>query len=149
MSPPLKTVLITGCSANGLGSALAHGFQNANYHVFASLRNPSKISPSLASLQNVTIVTLDVLSSTSIASAVSLVSAQTGGKLDVLVNNAGTTSIAPGLDVDIEAGKELFDLNFWSALAMLQAFAPLLIEAKGCVVNNASISGVMPMNFHG
>jgi len=149
MSPPLKTVLITGCSANGLGSALAQAFHNANYHVFASLRNPSKILPSLASLPNVTIVTLDVLSKASIASAVSIVSGQTGGKLDVLVNNAGTNMIVPSLDVDVEAGKELFDLNFWSALAMLQAFGPLLVEAKGCVVNNASVSAVLPMAFQG
>ncbi|KAE9366375.1 short-chain dehydrogenase/reductase [Stipitochalara longipes BDJ] len=147
MSPSLKTVFITGCSAGGLGSSLAHAFHSANYHVFASLRNPSKISPSLASLSNVTVVTLDVLSPTSIASAISLVSAQTGGKLDVLVNNAGTAIILPALDVNIEAGKELFDLNFWAALATVQAFAPLLVEAKGYVVNNASVSGALPLVY--
>ena len=90
-----------------------------------------------------------MLSKASIASAVSIVSGQTGGKLDVLVNNAGTNMIVPSLDVDVEAGKELFDLNFWSALAMLQAFGPLLVEAKGCVVNNASVSAVLPMAFQG
>ncbi|PMD32221.1 short-chain dehydrogenase/reductase [Hyaloscypha variabilis F] len=147
MSPPLKTVLITGCSANGLGSALAHAFHTANYHIFASLRTPSKISPTLASLPHITVLPLDILSPTSIASAVSLVSAHTGGKLDVLVNNAGGAIIAPALDTNIEAGKELFDLNFWAALSMVQAFAPLLVEVKGCVVNNASVSGVLPMAF--
>ena len=71
-------------------------------------------------------------------------SGETRGKLDVLVNNSGRILVAPGLDITIEQGKELFDLNFWAPMAMLQAFAPLLIEAKGCVVNNTSANSVAP-----
>lgn len=147
MSRPLRTVLITGCSAGSLGSALCFAFHSANYHVFATARTPAKISPSLTSLPNVTVISLDVLSSTSIASAVSLVSAQTGGKLDVLVNNAGSSIIVPALDADIQAGKELFDLNVWAPLVMIQAFAPLLVKSKGYVVNNASVSGALPFVY--
>lgn len=32
-------------------------------------------------------------------------------------------------------------------LAIIQAFAPLLVKAKGCVVNNAGLSGVVPLVF--
>jgi 1-acylglycerone phosphate reductase len=142
-----KTVLITGCSAGGIGAALADAFYKKGYHVFATARTTSKISQSLSKSPNVTVLALDVLSSVSIAAAVKSVSAETGGKLDVLVNNSGTSMIFPALDAPIEAGKELFDLNFWAVLAMVQAFAPLLIEAKGCVVNNASVAGVMPFVY--
>ena len=72
---------------------------------------------------------------------------ETDGKLDVLVNNHGTAIFLPALDVPIEEGKKLFDLNFWAALAMIQAFAPLLIKAKGCIVNNSSVSATVPIAF--
>jgi NAD(P)-dependent dehydrogenase (short-subunit alcohol dehydrogenase family) len=145
MAPGLKSVLITGCSAGGIGAALAEAFQEKGYHVFATVRNPSKISQTLSSAANVTVLTLDVLSPESIAAAAESVKRITGGGLDVLVNNSGGGLTLPGLDVPIEEGKKLFDLNFWAPLAMLQAFAPLLIEAKGCLVNNSSANAHLPM----
>ncbi|EXJ91934.1 hypothetical protein A1O3_00484 [Capronia epimyces CBS 606.96] len=140
-----KSVLISGCSAGGIGAALAHVFQEKGYHVFASLRNPAKIPPHLSNAPNVTVLTLDVLSSESIAAAVEKINRDTGGTLDVLVNNSGTGIFAPALDTPIEEARKLFDLNFWAPLAMLQAFAPLLIKAKGCLVNNTSANAVVPM----
>ena len=148
MSPLQKSVLITGCSAGGIGGALAEAFHAKGYHVFATLRTPAKISPKISGAANVTVLPLDVLSSQSISSAVENVKRETGGRLDVLVNNSGGVSIAPALDVSIEEGKRLFDLNYWAPLAVLQAFSPLLIEARGCVVNNASASAYATFGFN-
>jgi NAD(P)-dependent dehydrogenase (short-subunit alcohol dehydrogenase family) len=145
MVTKMKSVLITGCSAGGIGPALAHAFHQKGYHVFATARTPSKIPTALSGAPNVTVLNLDVLSPDSIAGAVETVRAQTGGRLDVLVNNSGTNIIKPALDVGVEEAKEVFDLNFWAPLAMLQAFAPLLIEARGCLVNNTSANAVAPM----
>lgn len=88
-----------------------------------------------------------MLSSESIAAAVESVKRETGGGLNVLVNNSGGVSVVPALDISIEEGKKLFDLNFWAPFAMLQAFAPLLIKAKGCIVNNSSVNAYVPMPF--
>jgi NAD(P)-dependent dehydrogenase (short-subunit alcohol dehydrogenase family) len=122
MSSPRKSVLITGCSGDSIGAALAHVFHGKGYHVFATARNPAKISECLSSAADVTVLTLDVLSSESIAASVESVNKQTGGSLDVLVNNSGGGSYLPALDCSIEKGKKLFDLNFWAPLVMLQAF---------------------------
>ena len=73
----LKSVLITGCSAGGIGPALAQVFQEKGYHVFATARNPSKIPSALSSAANVTVLKLDVLSSESIAAAAESVSLET------------------------------------------------------------------------
>ncbi|KUJ07499.1 short-chain dehydrogenase/reductase [Mollisia scopiformis] len=148
MASARKSVLITGCSAGGTGAALAEVFHEKGYHVFATARTPSKVSQSLSKSANVTVLTLDVLSSDSIAAAVKSVSAETGGKLDVLVNNSGTGIVLPALDTSIEDGKKLFDVNFWAVFAMIQAFAPLLKSAGGYVVNMASVSGVVPIVFN-
>jgi len=40
----LKSVLITGCSTGGIGSALVEAFQKRSLHVFATARNPEKMS---------------------------------------------------------------------------------------------------------
>lgn len=133
-----KSVLITGCSAGGIGYSLAQEFQSHGLTVFATARTLSKIS-NLEKLSNVTLLPLDVTSASSIAAAVEAVKAKTGGKLDYLVNNSGRTYCMPALDVDIEEAKLLFDVNVWGVLAMVQAFAPLLIEAKGTLVNIGSI----------
>ena len=149
MASALKSVPITGCSAGGIGGGLADAFHEAGYHLFATARTPSKISPSLAKAPHVTVLALDVLSSDSIAAAVESVTRVTGGKLDVLVNNSGTLMVMPALDVSIEEGKRHFDTNYWAVLAMIQAFAPLLIKAKGHVVNNTSVSGLVPFGAFG
>lgn len=147
MASRQKSVLITGCSVGGIGEGLAEVFHERGYHVFATVRNLSRASETLSNASNVTILILDVLSSESIAAAVESVSTKTGGRLDILINNSAGGWITPALDVSIEEGKKLFDLNFWAPLAMLQAFSPLLIEAKGCLVNNTSGSAYTTMPF--
>lgn len=147
MSTSCKSGLITGCSAGGIGAGLAEVFHEKGYHVFATLRNASKIPQSLSNAANVTVLTLDVLVSEQITATVERVGKETGGKLDVLVNNSGQVSVGPALDVSIEDSKKIFDLNFWVPMAMLQACAPLFIKAKGCIVNNASAGAVVPMPF--
>lgn len=138
MSILKKTALITGCSDGGIGAAMAKVLREKDYYVFASLRNVAKAG-TLRDLSDVEIIELDVTSSSSIARCVEHVRKRTGGTLDMLVNNAGRDFLMPLLDVDINDAKELFDVNFWSVLAVTQAFAPFLIQAKGVVVNQSSV----------
>ncbi|KAF2659507.1 NAD(P)-binding protein [Lophiostoma macrostomum CBS 122681] len=142
-----KICLVTGCSNGGCGAALAEAFRDAGYHVFATARSPSKIPQSLHSSPNVTVLALNVTSSQSIAALAKEVGMQTGGKLDVLVNNAGLGLSKPALDTTIDEARKLFDLNFFGVLEMTQAFAPMLVRAQGCVVNNSSVGGYMAFPF--
>lgn len=135
MSILKKTALITGCSDGGIGAAMAKVLREKDYYVFATLRNVAKAG-TLRDLSDVDIIELDVTSSSSIARCVEHVRKRTGG---MLVNNAGRDFLMPLLDVDINDANELFDVNFWSVLAVTQAFAPFLIQAKGVVVNQSSV----------
>ncbi|KAH0847271.1 hypothetical protein AYO21_07339 [Fonsecaea monophora] len=136
-----RTVLITGCSDGGLGSALAIALHEAGLHVYATARNPSKLAQVQA--HGIETLTLDVLSAESISAAVAKVT-----HLDILVNNAGALYSMPISDMSIAQAKELFDLNTWSYLAMTQAFLPRLLESKkGIVVNQTSSAGLAPIAF--
>jgi NAD(P)-dependent dehydrogenase (short-subunit alcohol dehydrogenase family) len=67
----------------------------------------------------------------------------TDGKLDYLVNNAGRNYTVPALDLDFEEVEETFKTNVFSVMRMCKEFAPLLIEAKGTIVQIGSLAGVM------
>ena len=82
-----KTILITGCSDGGLGAALAVAFSESGHRVFATARDPSRMSN--LQLQQVETLQLDVLSEESLSACVAEVRQLTGGSLDILVNNAG------------------------------------------------------------
>ena len=135
----LKSVLITGCSSGGIGSSLVSAFQERNMHVFASARDPARMSH-LVDIPNVTLLTLDPTSAASVESAVRVIEAQTGGTLDVLVNNAGQMITMPILDTNLETAKSMFEINIWGMLRVTQAFAPLVIAAKGTIVNISSVA---------
>ena len=135
----LKSVVITGCSAGGIGYALVEEFQRRDFHVFATARDPSKMSE-LSKTPNVTLLSLDPTSTASVDAALESVRAQTGGTLDFLVNNAGQTIIMPTLDFELETARKMYDINVWGMVRVTQGFAPLLIAAKGTLVSISSIS---------
>jgi 1-acylglycerone phosphate reductase len=139
------TVLITGCSAGGLGHGLAEAFHARGLKVIATARTPTKMAD--LSSKGITTLPLDVLSAESIADCVSTASTLTSGRLDMLINNAGGGYNVPVSDIDVSKGKELFDLNVWSYISVTQAFLPLILAAKGMIVNNTSISSVEPTPF--
>ncbi|EXJ73923.1 uncharacterized protein A1O5_02217 [Cladophialophora psammophila CBS 110553] len=143
-----KTVLITGCSAGGIGWAMAKIFHERGFHVFATVRDRSKAAD-LSELSNVDVLELDVTIAETISQCKDTVAKRTGGKLDILVNNAGVESVCPLLEVDVVEAKRQYDVNVWGPLAMVQAFAPLLIEAKGVVSNHSSVDAVLSMVWSG
>jgi 1-acylglycerone phosphate reductase len=143
------TVLITGCSEGGLGAALCEAFVRHGFHVIATLRDPAK-APTLSSLSgHIEVLALDVTDAASISACAAAVAAKTGGRLDVLVNNAGSMFVMPLLDTDLAESKRLFDVNVWGMLAVTQAFAPMLIRSRGVVLNVASIAGAVRMAWQG
>ncbi|KAI1308496.1 putative short-chain dehydrogenase/reductase [Xylaria venustula] len=139
-----KTVLITGCSEGGFGAAIAKEFHSRGYYVFATLRNTSKAG-ALAQLPNVQVLELDVTNLDHIKRAAQDVAKHTGGILDVLVNNAGADCVMPMLDIKLEKARQIFELNFWSVFNMTEAFAPLLIKARGAICNICTTAAAIPL----
>ncbi|UNI16814.1 hypothetical protein JDV02_003214 [Purpureocillium takamizusanense] len=137
-----KTILITGCSAGGIGAALAQALADQGHHIIATARSPSKIPLELRSLSNVITLALDVSSTESVIHAAKTVS-EAGKGLDVLVNNAGVGYTMPILDVDVEQAERLYEANVWGPVRTIQAFADLLIASEGRIVNMSSVGAVV------
>lgn len=144
----MKSVLITGCSDGGIGSALAVAFQARGFKVYATTRSVNKMRL-LDKIENIVLLSMEVTSASSIASAVDTVKSATDGRLDYLINNAGVSHTLLVLDTDIDEAKKVFEVNFWGTLAVTRAFAPLVIAAKGCIVNVGSATGTMYPPYRG
>ncbi|KAI1418399.1 NAD(P)-binding protein [Hypoxylon sp. FL1857] len=142
------TVLITGCSDGGAGSAMAMVFQSEGYRVFAASRSLETMSK-VEKLPNVKLLQLDVTKMAEVRAAADAVSQETDGGLTYLINCAARNHFMPLLDENIEAAKDLFDTNVWGPLAVTQSFAPLLIKAKGTVVFITSLSGYLNVPYQG
>lgn len=141
-----KIALITGAGAGGIGGALATELHNQGYFVFCAVRRPATAAALLK--PGMTTVQMDVTSTESVTAAAAQVSEIAGGRLDVLVNNAGIATHRPALDLDIDGvASDTLNINVLGPMRAVKAFADMLIEAKGCVVNIGSIAPIMPLGY--
>ncbi|KAI1342265.1 putative short-chain dehydrogenase/reductase [Xylariaceae sp. FL0016] len=140
MATAQRTVLITGCSEGGIGDALAREFHRQGLRVFASARSLEKIQH--LTTAGIEILGLDVVDKASRQGAIEELAKLTGGSLDILVNNSGVGFQMPLLDVDIDEGRKIFEVNLWGVLAMCQACAPLLRAAAAARGRPATIVNI-------
>ncbi|KAJ7066536.1 NAD-P-binding protein [Mycena amicta] len=142
-----KTALVTGCSAGGIGHALALEFHRYDYRVFATARRLESMADLAA--QGIETLQLDVTSAAAIQDVRKAISVKTGGKLDILVNNAGQGYDQAITDADMDRVREIFEVNLFAPMAMVKEFAPLLIASGDArVVQIGSITGIMPIPFN-
>ncbi len=140
-----KTILITGAS-QGIGAATARAF--AHYPVNLVLLARSR--PLLQTLAdelnakpgvNALPITADVSKKDDIQAAVQQAQG-VFGQIDILVNNAGVGMNSPAGDIDYEKARQLFDINFWGALMMMEAVLPSMrARHDGLIINISSIVG--------
>ncbi|PWY64744.1 putative short chain dehydrogenase/reductase [Aspergillus heteromorphus CBS 117.55] len=141
-----KSVLITGCSPGGIGNSLAREFHRHGLRVFATAREAETIED-LAAL-GVETLSLVVDDEDSIRQCFADVKAKLGEKgLDYLVNNAGRNYTVPAMEVELPEARATFETNFFAVIAMCKTFLPLLMEAKGTIVQIGSIAGIIPYVF--
>lgn len=134
-----KAVLVTGAST-GIGRAIAEDLAENGFFVYAGARKQADLD-ALNAIENIEAVKLDVTVQEEIDAAVAQVNA--GGRgLYGLINNAGVFIGGPAIDVPVDEFKWLMDVNVFGVYRVTQAFAPMIIEAKGRISNVSSISGV-------
>lgn len=145
-----KTVLITGTSS-GIGRATALQLDRLGFHVFATVRKPADGEALCAEASpRLTPLLLDVTDEAAIARAEKQVRQAVGDRgLYGLVNNAGYGFTSPVEFLPVEAYRDLFEVLVVGPLLMIQAFLPLLRQARGRIVNVGSTATLVVAPFHG
>ncbi|KKK25148.1 hypothetical protein P175DRAFT_0460772 [Aspergillus ochraceoroseus IBT 24754] len=141
-----KTVLITGCSPGGIGNSLAREFHQHGLRVIATARDANSLED-LAAL-GIETLSLTVDDEDSVHLCFAEVERRLGDKgLDYLVNNAGRNYTVPAMEAQLSEARATFETNLFSVITMCQTFLPLLIKAKGTIVQIGSIAGIIPYVF--
>ena len=135
-----QAVLVTGASA-GIGRRITEQLTTAGYYVFAGARKEQDLK-ALSALPNVSGVRLDVTSASDVAAAVEAVR-RSGRELHGIVNNAGVLVIDPVVTMRDEDFDFQMQVNVYGVFRVTKAFAPLVIAAKGRIVNISSISAFL------
>ena len=135
-----KAVLVTGAST-GIGRNIAERLAGEGYFVYAGARKPEDIS-ALSEIPNIRGIRLDVTIQGDIDAAVETVKAA-GRGLHGVVNNAGVIVIGPMAEIPEVELDFVFDVNVYGPYRVSRAFAPLLIESQGRILNISSMAGIV------
>jgi NAD(P)-dependent dehydrogenase (short-subunit alcohol dehydrogenase family) len=139
-----RVVLITGASS-GVGQATARLLSQRHYKVFGTSRNPA----SAEIIPAVEMLPLDVRADDSVRACVEAVSTR-GGRIDVLINNAGYELAGALEELTSEEAKAQFETNFFGVVSMVNAVLPFMRQQKrGHIINVGSLSGLSPIPFLG
>jgi len=141
-----KVALVTG-SSSGIGLETALALARDGYHTFASMRDVRKAVELEQAVKkenlSIDVIELDVDKEESIISAIKKVVTD-GGRLDVLVNNAGYGQFGCTEDVTVDDFRKQFETNFFSIVRIIQEVSPIMRNQKsGIIVNISSIAGRM------
>ncbi|SMQ52578.1 unnamed protein product [Zymoseptoria tritici ST99CH_3D1] len=140
--------LITGCGS-GIGRALALEFASRGIRTITTARQPSALKELAELHENIVPIAVDVQEPETILALKKQVERITEGHLHYLVNNAGIHYASPGTDIDTAMVQELFNVNVVAVMSMVREFAPLLIAAKGVIVQIGSVTRAVPAIWQG
>jgi NAD(P)-dependent dehydrogenase (short-subunit alcohol dehydrogenase family) len=140
----MTVVLITGGSS-GIGLATVRRLADAGHQVFYASRKPAAVP--LAA--EVTHVPLDLADPQACDAAVQSV-LDAAGRLDVLVNNAGTAVLAPLEEGgDVEAHRT-FEVNVFGPMRLIRAALPVMrAQGGGRIINVTSVNDIALAPFGG
>jgi NAD(P)-dependent dehydrogenase (short-subunit alcohol dehydrogenase family) len=156
----MPTALVTGAN-RGIGKAVARQLAGRGYAVWLGARNAEEGRAVEAEMRSdgldVQFLALDVADDVSVKAAAKAVAEKTPA-LDALVNNAAISRerdegmSAPYLPSALPMAnlRETFDINFFGAVVVTQAFLPMLRAAQaGRIVNVSSGLGSFALNTDG
>jgi len=138
-----KVALVTG-GGTGIGTAIVERFIADGAKVCITGRRKEMLEKVAQSLPSgaVTICSGDV-SKKEDAERMVETAVKFGGKLDVLVNNAGISPVAPVAELDPEEWQKVIGINLTGPYLMMKAVIPHMLKGGGgSIINVASLGGM-------
>src|ERR687886_273662 len=141
-----KVAIVTG-SSTGIGYETSLALARDGFITYATMRNLNKAEniKSIATKESLPlhVTPLDVTDDLSVKDAVQAISSETGGRIDVLVNNAGYGLNGAFEDLAMDEIKAQYETNVFGLIRTTQAVLPIMRRQKsGIIVNISSGAGL-------
>ncbi len=143
-----QVAVVTGCST-GLGVQMAKALANQGCNIAALARRKEKIDEVAAEIEKefgvkAIGVQCDITKTDMVDSAIDEVM-KVFGRIDILINNAGTGAVAPAEDITDEQFASEMDIDLFGTFKVSRAIAKkAMIPAKyGRIINIASMYGLV------
>jgi gluconate 5-dehydrogenase len=137
-----KAGVVTG-GAQGIGRGIAEAFAAAGARV--AIYDVNGADEAAAQIDGAIGLTGDVTDGPRVEAAFAEV-AETFGRFDFVVNNAGVRHIASIVEHSLDAWRRTIDINLTGTFICTQVAAKLMLaRAGGRIVNLASIAGALPL----
>ncbi|AXG09773.1 SDR family NAD(P)-dependent oxidoreductase [Haloplanus rubicundus] len=135
-----KTAIVTGGSS-GIGKAIATAYVEEGANVVIASRTESE-GTEVADEIGCTYVQTDVREYDQVEELVET-TVDEFGKLDVMVNNAGIASETPVEEMELDEWGNVVQTDLDGVMHGTKAALPHLEETDGCIINTASIYGLV------
>jgi len=139
-----RTAIVTG-AAQGIGRRTAELLAENGYAVaLADMRSSSPVASTLRE-KGATVIDLqgDISDENTVADLAARIDRE-WGHVDLLVNNAGISSIFPAEEISTQHFRHVLEVNLVAPFLLAKTFgAKMLTRRKGAIVNVASIAGLV------
>ena len=152
MTHSLGTALVTGASS-GIGAVYADRLAKRGYDLILVARNGEKLKSLAARLtsetgRSVKVIPADLGDKAALAKVEAVL--RDDPSITMLVNNAGTASLAPLLDSDVDQMEAMIALNVTALTRLTYAAAPAFVaRGAGTIINIGSVVGIVPERLNG
>jgi 3-oxoacyl-[acyl-carrier protein] reductase len=136
-------VLITGASA-GIGEAIAHRFAKGGFNIVAVARRKERLAQLVNDLKGqaeVAICAVDITAADSAQQAID-VAMKTFGRLDCLVNNAGSFEFAPVGDTSDKMLDDVIDVSLKAPFRFCRS-ALAVMKPGSSIITIGSVWGIL------
>jgi NAD(P)-dependent dehydrogenase (short-subunit alcohol dehydrogenase family) len=148
----MKNIFITGASS-GFGKDTTQILVERGHNVLAGIRGGPKrgkeIFGALDPRIHLNFIDIELSESASLVPLCQKISQHFNGKIDVVINNAGSGLLGPLETQSLEQMHRLFEINYFSPLIIIQNLLPELRQSKGRIINVTSLCAYTVFPFYG
>ena len=142
-----KVAVVTG-SSSGIGLKTSLTLAENNFRTYATMRNLDKASNILEPAKkmnnlSIEVTKLDVTDDFSVQKAIQSIAEKEGGRIDLLVNNAGYTQLGAAEDLSSEEIQAQFNTNVFGLFRTIREIVPIMRgqTTGGNIINIGSANG--------
>ena len=136
-----KNIIVTGATG-GIGHSIIEKLNNTGANILATGTRKEKLDDLKSKFNKINVLKFDISKIDEIEKFIEDATAQLGGGLDCIINNAGITQDNLAIRMSLEEWKKVIDINLTSTFLLSKfAIKKMLKNKSGKIINITSVVG--------